>query len=58
MPWTIDRRPTATDSPRTTVTAAYLAGLGQPVDVLAALPIHADGSLTSPPLNRDQDDQI
>jgi hypothetical protein len=55
MPWTIDRRPTGTDSPRTAVTAAYLADLGQPVDVLAALPIHAAGSLTSRPLDRDHD---
>lgn len=54
MPWTIDQRPAATDAPQAAVTAAYLAGLGQPVDVLAALPIHADGSLTSRPLDRDQ----
>ena len=58
MPWTIDQRPTGTDTPRTAVTAAYLAYLGQPIDVLAALPIHTDGSLTSRPLDRDQDDQI
>jgi hypothetical protein len=46
------------DHALTAVTAAYLADLGQPVDILAALPIHADGSPTSRPLDRDQDDQI
>jgi hypothetical protein len=58
LPWTIDRRPTGTDAPRTAVTAAYLAGLGQPVNLLAALPIHTDGSPTSRPLDHDHDGQI